>query len=270
MIYYERIIFNRSIYYPEYCLNLIHCDNIKLFPLPIEKNILIEFTNDRYGEYYNQKIQKEDLQFHHFGNYEECKKTQRDSDFIHFFNTLIMITSEREKYWTRKFEKVDDLDWDYISAHINLSYEFLEKFQDYLNWDILCFRRIGKIPDWFVYNFKHKISWEYLIYNKHNKLSESSLDIYFNYQKSILKPQDINVPYLLEEITDRLIINNWDLFRHLLIYMKQKHIYTQKLLEFVYYNHDDLYNIRFKNFYDKDVINELESCNKKIIIEYYN
>ncbi len=70
----ERIRFNRSIYYPEYLLDSTHCDNIKLFPLPIEKNILIEFTNDRYGEYYNQKIQKKDLHFHHFVNYEKWKK----------------------------------------------------------------------------------------------------------------------------------------------------------------------------------------------------
>ncbi len=179
-----------------------------------------------------------------------------------------MTTSEREKYWTRKFEKGDDLDWDYISEDKNLSYEFLEKFQDHLNWDILCYRKIGKIPDWFVYNFKHRVNWTYLIYLKHNKLSEYSLEVYFNYQRCILKSKYINVPYLLDEITDRIIINNWDLFRFFLKNMKQKHIYTQKLLEFVYYNHDDLYYTHVKNFYDKDIINGLESCNKKIIIEY--
>ncbi|BAE47704.1 hypothetical protein G8S49_06410 [Clostridium botulinum C] len=50
----------------------------------------------------------------------------------------------------------DILDWKYISVYQNLSESFSEKYQDKLNWKIIC--KFQELPESFVNKYKNELN----------------------------------------------------------------------------------------------------------------
>lgn len=66
--------------------------------------------------------------------------------------------------------------WKYISSNINLTFEFVEKYQDYLNWNVLS--KSFRMDEKFMDTFKDKINWSFV--SQFQILDEKLIEKYSN------------------------------------------------------------------------------------------
>jgi hypothetical protein len=61
--------------------------------------------------------------------------------------------------WNGDINKVD---WDYVSANYNMSEEFIEFYQDKLNWSFISCNGNLSMSENFIDRHKDKLNWKYI------------------------------------------------------------------------------------------------------------
>jgi len=73
----------------------------------------------------------------------------------------------------------DDVNWDRISKHKNLSEEFLEQFKDKLDWNLISEHQV--LHENLIEKFKDRLNWQVIAL--HQKLSPAFTEKHKEYLK---------------------------------------------------------------------------------------
>lgn len=214
-----------STYFSKY-KNIIDWDNLVI----LKKNLFSEKFIIKYFDYFdleylvhNQKLSEELLI-----KYKDKLKERNmwndifiyqdvSSKFINKYitsNIIIINTMSKKVNLTEDdiIANIKNFGWIDILRTTKLSCNFLDKYNKYLDWNIVC--EYQSLTEKFIYKYKNLINWEIL--SRTHKLSEKLLEDHINYLdwENISLNQKLSVDFIkkhIDKINIRLLYENSNL-----------------------------------------------------------
>lgn len=87
------------------------------------------------------------------------KEKQDQLDWDEFFQYAVPSDKSYEIFIREFHNNFDSGVWDTISYDGSFSDNFLNEFQEYINWDIICYYNLSEDS---IRKFKHKVNWDHV------------------------------------------------------------------------------------------------------------